>query len=149
MNPNNNLFGEDIQTTILIIVAIVYVSIIYILFGLAITYQLDKYVFYYVGNEFTIEYVEQTPLYILVSNMTITFCVISIIVYLVRNVVQIIPFPLNKYASFDYHEIREVYTGSLLIIIMIAFSQTLEKQYADIKYKLNGSNGIKIAKNSK
>lgn len=149
MNPNNNLFGEDIQTTILIIVAIVYVSIIYILFGLAITYQLDKYVFYYVGNEFTIEYVEQTPLYTLVSNMTITFCVISIIVYLVRNIVQIIPFPLNKYASFDYHEIREVYTGSLLIIIMIAFSQTLEKQYADIKYKLNGSNGIKMAKNSK
>lgn len=137
INPNDNLFSQNYLTTILVITTIIYVSTIYIILGIFFTYQLDKYVFYYFGYEFDVKYVNSTPLYLLITNIILTFSVISIIVYLIRNFVQIIPFPFTQYETFDYHEIREVYTGSLLIIIMITFSQTLNKQYTDIKYKLN------------
>lgn len=137
VNYNNSLFEQDFLTTITIIIAIIYVSIIYIIIGLFITYNLDKYLFHTSNKDFSIDYVHSTPVHILMLNIILTFCIISIIAYFTRNIVQLIPFPFNL-ANIDYKSIREVYTGSILAIILIAFSQTLSTQYKEIKYKLNG-----------
>lgn len=137
VNYNNTLFEQDFLTTITILIAIIYVSILYIVFGLIITYNLDKYIFRTSNKEFSIDYVNSTPLYILMLNIILTFCTISIIAYVARNIVQIIPFPFN-FANIDYKSVREVYTGAILAIILISFSQTLNTQYKEIKYKLNG-----------
>jgi hypothetical protein len=137
VNYNNTLFEQDFLTTFTIIIAIIYVSILYIILGLFITYNLDRFVFHTSNKEFSIDYVNSTPTYILILNIIFTFCTISLIAYLTRNIVQVIPFPFN-FANIDYKSVREVYTGSILAIILIAFSQTLSTQYKEIKYKLNG-----------
>ncbi len=136
-NKYDNIFFQDIGITLTIIIAIIYVSVIYICLGLFVTYNLDKYVFYSTNKDFTQEYVDSTHLYILIFNILLTFSLITIIAYLIRNLVQLLPFPFN-FANIDYHSIREVYTGAVLLIIMITFSQTLSKQYKEIKFKLNG-----------
>lgn len=137
VNYNNTLFEQDFLTTFTILIAIIYVSILYIIFGLFITYNLDKYIFHTSNKEFSVDYVNSTPLHILILNIIFTFCTISVIAYVTRNIVQIIPFPFN-FANIDYKGVREVYTGAILAIILIAFSQTLNTQYKEIKYKLNG-----------
>ena len=137
INYNNTLFEQDILTTITIVVAIIYVSIIYIIFGLLITYNLDRFIFQTSNKEFSIDYVNSTSVFVLILNIIFTFCTISIIAYITRNIVQTIPFPFN-FANIDYKSVREVYTGYILAIILIAFSQTLSTQYKEIKYKLNG-----------
>lgn len=134
----DDIFNQDIKITIVTIIAIVYVSIIYILIGLYVTYQLDNCVFHTKRKDFSEEIVNQTPLIYLVIEIIITFVIISIIAYLIRNIVRIIPFPFDFNNVIDYHNVREVYTGSVLIIILITFSQTLNTQYKEIKYKLNG-----------
>jgi len=134
---NNNLFNQDFITTITIIIAIIYVSVIYICFGILVTYQMDTNVFFYVEKDFSQESVVTQPLYLLILNIMITFSIISVVAYIIRNIVQTIPFPFN-FAGIDYHNIREVFTGAVMIIIMVSFSQTLNKQYKEIKYKLNG-----------
>lgn len=134
---NNHLFNQDFLTTITIILAIVYVSIIYIFLGIITTYELDKNVFFYVEKEFSESVVITQPLYLLMFNIFITFSIITVVAYILRNIVFLIPFPFN-FAGIDYHNVKEVYTGAVMIIIMITFSQTLSKQYKDIKYKLNG-----------
>lgn len=137
INYNNTLFEQDFLTSITIIVAIIYVSVIYIVFGLFITYNLDRFIFHTSNKDFSVDYVKTTPLYILILNIIFTFSTISVIAYVTRNVVQIIPFPFN-FADIDYKSVREVFTGSILAIILIAFSQTLSTQYKEIKFKLNG-----------
>ena len=137
LNYNNTLFEQDFLTTLTILIAIIYVSILYIVLGLFITYNLDRFLFHTSNKEFSIDYVNSTPTYILILNIIFTFCTISVIAYLTRNIVQIIPFPFN-FANIDYKSVREVYTGAILAIILIAFSQTLSTQYKEIKYKLNG-----------
>lgn len=137
INYNNTLFEQDFLTTITILIAIIYVSIIYIVLGLLITYNLDRFIFHTSNKDFSIQYVESTSLFLLIINIIFTFCIISVIGYLIRNVVQIIPFPFN-FANIDYKSVREVYTGAVLAIIMITFSQTLNTQYKEIKWKLNG-----------
>ena len=134
---NNHLFNQDSMTTITIIIAIIYVSVIYICFGILVTYEMDKNVFFYVEKDFSQESVIEQPIYLLILNIMITFSIISVVAYIIRNIVQNIPFPFN-FDGIDYHKIREVYTGAVMIIIMVAFSQTLDKQYKEIKYKLNG-----------
>ena len=37
----------------------------------------------------------------------------------IRNIVRIIPFPFDYDNAIDYHNVREVYTGAVLIIILI------------------------------
>ena len=132
---NNHLFNQNLLTSITIIIAIVYVSIIYICLALFFTYKLDSHLFYFFEKDFYEENVLNTSLLMLIFNILITFSIISIISFILRNIVQLIPFPFN-FANIDYHNIREVYTGSLILIIMITFSQTLNKQFKDIKYKL-------------
>ena len=134
---NNHLFNQDLLTSLNFFIAIIYVSVIYIVLGIFATYQLDKRVFFYVEKDFSEERVLEKPIYVLIFNVVITFTIISLVAYILRNIVYIIPFPFN-FANIDYHGIREVYTGSVMIIILITFSQTLSKQYKDIKYKLNG-----------
>lgn len=137
INYNNTIFEQDFLTTFTIIIAIIYVSVIYIIFGLLITYNLDRFIFHTSNKDFSIDYVNSTPLYILILNIIFTFCTISVIAYLTRSIVKIIPFPFN-FSNIDYKSVREVYTGSILAIILIAFSQTLSTQYKEIKYKVNG-----------
>ncbi len=134
---NNHLFGQNLLTSLNFFVAIIYVSVIYIVLGIFTTYELDKRVFFFVEKDFSEEQVLKTPMYILIFNVVITFTIISLVAYILRNIVYTIPFPFN-FADIDYHGIREVYTGSVMIIILVSFSQTLSKQYKDIKYKLNG-----------
>jgi len=138
MLDSGNIFSQNIEVTLVTILAIGYVSIIYILIGLFVTYQLDNFLFVRKRKEFNEEKVNEISFIYLVMETIITFVVISIIAYLIRNIVRIIPFPFNFDNVIDYHNIREVYTGAVLIIILITFSQTLNTQYKEIKYKLSG-----------
>lgn len=132
-----NKYTQDFIISITIILAIFYVSIIYIISGLFITYNLDRFFFNTSNKDFSIDYVNNTSLFILIINIIFTFGIISIISYLVKNLVQYIPFPFN-FGNINYEHVREVYNGNILAIILIAFSQTLSIQYKEIKYKLNG-----------
>lgn len=137
-NTNTNIFTQNFQTTFTIILAIIYASTIYIICGIFVTHQLDNHVFNYNKKKFTVEEVDSISITKLIINIVITFSVITVAAYFVRSIVELIPFPFDN-KEMDYHNVkREVYTGSLLVIILIAFSETLNKQYKEIKYKLTG-----------
>ena len=102
------------------------------------THQLDNHVFNNKEKNFVKEEVDSMSLTQLIINIVMTFSVITVAAYFVRSIVELIPFPFHN-NTIDYHNVkREVYTGSLLVIILIAFSQTLNNQYKKIKYKLTG-----------
>ncbi len=134
---DNNLFYQDFTTTITFLIAIIYASVIYIILGIFVSYQLDNYVFFDAKKDFNIESINNISVFQLVFNVVITFVVISITAFILRNFVQLIPFIFN-YANIDYHNIREVYAGAIIIVVMITFSRTLNMQYKELKYKLHG-----------
>jgi hypothetical protein len=137
-NTNNNIFTQNVEVTFTVILAIIYASTIYIICGIFVTHQLDNHVFNYKEKNFIKEEVDSISLTQLIINIVITFSVITVVAYFIRSVVELIPFPFHN-NNMDYHNVkREVYTGSLLVIILIAFSQTLNNQYKKIKYKLTG-----------
>jgi len=59
MLDSGNIFSQNIEVTLVTILAIGYVSIIYILIGLFVTYQLDNFLFVRKRKEFNEEKVNE------------------------------------------------------------------------------------------
>ena len=57
--------------------------------------------------------------------------VIGIMVYIIRNIVQAIPFPLDGYFGYDHSRVRELYSGGIAIAFGIFYAQE------NIKSKIN------------
>lgn len=129
-----NLFKDDPSITILIILCIAFVSTIYIALGLFVNYIIDEYLFDDKHQIFNKEYVNNNNLLTLIFNMAFIFSILMIIAFFVKNIFDITIAPnIEKFKS-----IYELYTGSVLVIVLVTFSQVLNKQYKDIKLKISG-----------
>jgi magnesium-transporting ATPase (P-type) len=136
MYMNYNIFNENIFITLIIILCIMFVSAIYIALGLTMNYGIDEYIYTYDHKFFSEEYVKKTPLYLLYLNITLTFSILMITAFFVKSIFDVLVASNIDISKYKY--IYEMYTGSVLIIILSTFSQTLNKQYKDIKLKLSG-----------
>jgi len=130
-------YNTDYKIIILLIIAILYVSVLYVIGGIILTYFLDRFIFNS-DNIITEEkYLSEMSLhYILFTTILIVGC-ISVFSFIGRMVIEEIPFPLNGIHDFKYMEVREVTSGGILTIIMFAFSKAIFRKYKQIKYKLN------------
>jgi hypothetical protein len=131
-----NLFKDDITVTIAIILCIAFVSTIYIGLGLFINYEMDEYLYDDKHKNFNEEYVHDSHLLPLIFNMASTFSMLMIIAFFVKNVFDITIAQNINIGKFE--SIYELYTGSVLVIVLVTFSQVLNKQYKDVKKKIFG-----------
>lgn len=71
-----------------------------------------------------------------VSNLQLLFeilvhlSLIGIVAYALRNIVQLIPFPLEGVAGFQHHRLKELEGGHVLAIVLFLFQQNLQKKIA-------------------
>ena len=129
--------NTDYVITLLIIIAIIYATTLYVITGILLTYFLDKCVFKsdnMVSNEKDIK--ELSLFYIIFTTVLIISC-IYVFSFFGRMFVEKIPFPLEKYHNFKYMAVREVSSGIALTIIMFAFSEAIFRKYNQLKYKLD------------
>lgn len=131
-----NLFKDNIVVTMTIIICIALVSTIYIGIGLFVNYMMDEHYYEVEHKQFDENYVKNTNSVMLILNMAYTFSTLMIIAFLIKNVFDIVIAP--NIDIVKYKNIYELYTGSVLMIVLVTFSQVLNKQYKDIKLKLAG-----------
>lgn len=131
-----NILEDNITITMIIIMCIIFVSTVYIVIGLYISYGMDEYIYNNKHKYFSEEYVEKTPTYVLIGNMAFTFSVLMIIAFFIKSIFDITVAP--NIDIVKYKNIYELYTGSALVIILVTFSQVLNKQYKDVKMKMSG-----------
>lgn len=131
-----NLFKDNISITIAIILCIAFISTIYIGLGLFINYEMDEYLYDDKHKNFNEEYVHDNHLLTLIFNMASTFSMLMIIAFFVKNVFDIIIAQNINIGRFE--SIYELYTGSVLVIVLVTFSQVLNKRYKDVKKKIFG-----------
>ena len=132
-----NSFNSDYTITLIKIIAILYVSVLYAVVGLLLTQILDKYIFHsdnILTDEVSVS--KMNTIYVVLST-TLLIGFIGVISYIGRNIIQMIPFPFEGIHGFEYMKVKEVASGGLLLVFLIAFSQTIAKKYKQIKFKLN------------
>ena len=130
-------FNSDYKITFIKMLSILYVTVLYAVIGLSITYFLDKYVFK--SDKILTDKISMDKMnlgYVVLSTALI-IGFIGVVGYIGRNLIQKIPFYYDGKYGFEYMRVKEVASGGVLLVFLIAFSQTVIKKHRQIKYKLN------------
>ena len=69
----------------------------------------------------------------LISHILIQVSITGIISYIGRNIIQLIPFPLDNYHGFDHSKVKEVSSGALLTVFLVMFQNNLSNKITYFK----------------
>jgi hypothetical protein len=117
----NDLIRRSIK-----ILDIGYITAIYFILGVILAVIFDRSV----GN-FNLKEEEKKPLWQSILEIIIYLWVLGIVIYIVRNVVPWIPFPLDNMYGFDHLKVKEVTSAAIFSFAFLYF----QKNYQDkIKY---------------
>ena len=130
-------FNSDYRITLIKIISILYVSVLYAITGLTLTYFLDKHIFQSDKILIDNKSMDKMNLVYVVLSTAIIIGFIGVVGYIGRNLIQKIPFYYDGKYGFEYMRVKEVASGGVLLVFLIAFSQTVIKKHRQIKYKLN------------
>lgn len=113
-------------------IALMYVSILFVLSGIFITHICDLYIFP--------KSLSQNDNLKSTSRLTLEIaCIVgfvTILSYIGRNIIQLIPFPLDNVYGFHYDRLSELKSGALLSLSLILYNLTLSSKINILKNKL-------------
>jgi hypothetical protein len=85
---------------------------------------LDKYVYKYIKivNKKNIQDESDVQLF---TNIVILLLTNTIMAYILRNLLQKLPFPLENYHKFKHMKVKEVSSGNIIMMILLIFSNEI------------------------
>lgn len=82
---------------------------------------------------------QYTPIQNILTIVKLTICV-AILCFIGRNIIEHIPFILDKVHGFEYTRLKEVKTGSILLFFSVLFSEAYHRVIQRIKSSYDDSN---------
>jgi hypothetical protein len=103
-----------------------YITAIYIILGIVLATICDRNL-----GKFDEKTENNKPLYQSIIELILYLWFIGIVVYIVRNLVPLIPFPLNGIYGFDHLKVKEVTSAALFSFAFMYFQYNYQDK---IKY---------------
>ena len=120
--------------TLIKCIALIYVSIFYVFSGISISYFVDRYI---TPPFFSDKENNKKCILKLSFEISIIIGFLVVLSYFSRNIIQLIPFPLDKAYGFDYSLLKEVQSGGIMTGMLITYCSSLESKVKELKSKLN------------
>jgi predicted neutral ceramidase superfamily lipid hydrolase len=125
MNQNH-----DMELRLIEIIDICYITLLFVSFAYIIAKILDKLFDKIFGK---IHIKKKYSQFRIFSEIVIQLIITCIMAYLARNLIQSIPFPLNNYYGFDHLKVKEVNSGAVLNMFLVAFQSNLQNKLKYIR----------------
>jgi hypothetical protein len=109
-----------------------YITTIYVILAIILAKICDKYF-----GEFDAVSEEKKPLSQSIAELILHLWLIGIIIYFARNLVPLIPFPLNGIYGFNHLKVKELTSASIFSIVFIYFYRYYQNKAQYILIKLN------------
>jgi len=109
-----------------------YITVIYFILGLILAKLFDKYL-----GKFDKNKEDKKSILRSILELSLYLWFIGIVIYVVRNIVPLIPFPLNGVYGFDHLRVKEVTSATVFIISFMYFQQYYQDK---IKYIFSKTN---------
>ena len=121
--------SNDILMRSIKIVDIGYISILYIIVSLICAIITDK-----VMGEFDEKVEAKKPMWQLTLEFILTVWLYGVLIYVVRNLIELVPFPLDNYHGFSHKKVKELSSAMVFSFTFLLFSKYL-KAKLDFYYK--------------
>lgn len=118
-NPTQS-FGQDILMRSIKMVDIGYLTVIYVFFAIICAKLTDM-----LYGEFDEKKEEQKTTVILFLELLISLWLYGVLIYCIRNIVPLIPFPLNGFQGFDHFRVKEVYNPTIFTFVFLLYCSIL------------------------
>ena len=112
---------SELQTRAVKIIDIAYVAAIYLTLGAVLSISIDRQLGTFNKQEADLKSTAQ-----LYGEVLLHFASIGILMYIVRNIVEWIPFPLNGMYGYDHMRLNELRNAGLFVIIFFLFQNNLK-----------------------
>lgn len=125
-------FLNDPVIVIIKILAIIFNTFLYAFGGIIISLPFDKYIFYHFYDK-TQEDADKKSTIRHIIEISIILSVFCVITYILRNILQEIPYIFDGYRGFKYKEIREIASGAIIFLMMYSFSPVARNKITTIR----------------
>jgi hypothetical protein len=112
--------SSELQTRGIKMIDIAYVAAIYLTLGAVLSITIDRQL-----GKFDKEEADKKSTAQLYGEVLLHFASIGILMYIVRNVVEWIPFPLNGVFGYDHMRLNELRNAGLFGVIFFLFQNNL------------------------
>jgi hypothetical protein len=129
MSNKSQTLSNDILMRSIKIVDIGYITVLYISLSLVCAMTLDK-----VMGEFDEKKEAKKPLWRLTLEFILTIWLYGVLIYVVRNLIALVPFPLDGYQGFSHKRVKELDSAMVFTFTFVLFSKYL-KAKLDFYYK--------------
>jgi hypothetical protein len=87
-------------------------------------------VFDYIYGPFKEENYKDRSTAILFGEIILHLFLLGVVAYVLRNIVQMIPFPLDGVAGFEHARLKELEGGHVISIVLLFFQENLQAKLA-------------------
>jgi hypothetical protein len=117
------------------IIDITFITILYSIAALLTAMMLDIYIYKYISLKKNVKD-EDKETYIIFFEIVICLIINTISAYFIRNILQLIPFPLAGYYGFKHLDVYEVSRAPIVDVALILFSKILTDKITVLQSKL-------------
>lgn len=113
-----------------------YVTLLYFIVAMVFAYLFEKIY----GTKTPEEY-EKMPIWRLTADCVFHIFLLGVIAYMLRNIVALIPSPLDGIVGFQHARLKELHGGFMLHVLMILFQQSLFDKLSAFARRVLGMRG--------
>lgn len=109
-----------------------YISTIYLSFAFVTSIYIDK-----LFGELDPEKADEEDIYHLTLSVLVNFFILGVVAYVIRNIVEHIPFPLNNVYGYNHFKLKELTSGGAIMMMLFFFQTNLQNKlrYIAKRYK--------------
>jgi len=120
-------YKKEIVIRSIKILDIGFITAIYLLLGIILAKICDTYL-----GEFDEEKENKKQLWFSILELTLYLWLIGIIIYITRNIVPLIPFPLDGIYGFDHSKVKELTSAITFSITFVYFQNYYQQKIKNI-----------------
>jgi len=113
------------------LLGISYVTIIYFLLGFAVAKALD-----YILSDYDKVKENKKPVWRVILEILVRLCILGILIYLARNIVERVPFPLDGAFGFEYKRLKELDNEFIFTIPIFIYHTNFSEKIMDLYKRL-------------
>jgi hypothetical protein len=109
------------------------VTIYYFILGILISFAIDMYL-----GDFKEDDYKDTSSAFIFAEICAHLFILGVVSYVLRNIVERIPFPLEGFGGFTHYRLKERHGGIVLTFVLFFFQSNLNAKIMYLKRRLVG-----------